>query len=133
MSNFTDTEVAYFKTQRIGRLATVGASGQPHVVPLRFRFNEELDAIDLFGGGMGKSKKFRDAGRTGVAAFVVDDFEQGPRGVEVRGRAETIMQGGDSLGRGADPEFIRLWPEYIVSWGVETEPDSPNGRPVSGK
>jgi pyridoxamine 5'-phosphate oxidase family protein len=83
---------------------------------------------------MSMSKKFRDAGRTGIAAFVVDDFAQGhPRGLEVRGRAETILEGGDALGRGADPAFIRLWPEYIVSWGIETEATKPNGRAVSAR
>jgi hypothetical protein len=32
MSAFTDAEISYMKTQRLGRLATDGADGQPHVV-----------------------------------------------------------------------------------------------------
>ncbi|MFN8536133.1 MAG: DUF559 domain-containing protein [Thermomicrobiales bacterium] len=75
MSNFTELELAFLHSQRLGRLATVNAAGEPHVVPLTFRHNAELDTLDLFGMGMAKSKKYRDVGRTGVAAFVVDDAE----------------------------------------------------------
>src|SRR4051794_37275079 len=73
MSVFTPAEIEYFNSQRLGRLATQGASSDLHVVPARFRYNAETDTIDVFGGGMGVSKKYRDVGRTGRAAFVVDD------------------------------------------------------------
>jgi pyridoxamine 5'-phosphate oxidase family protein len=33
MSVFTDSELEYLAGQRLGRIATVGADGQPHVVP----------------------------------------------------------------------------------------------------
>src|SRR5579862_7199705 len=33
MSAFTDQEIEYLAGQRLGRIATVGADGQPHVVP----------------------------------------------------------------------------------------------------
>ncbi len=75
MSHFTDLELAFLQSQRLGRLATVNAAGEPHVVPLTFRYNADLGTIDLFGMGMARSKKYRDVGRTGVAAFVVDDAE----------------------------------------------------------
>ncbi len=133
MSNFTPTELEYLKNNRLVRLATIGASGEPHVVPLRYRYNEELDTIDLIGKGMAASKKFRDAGRNSKISVVVDDTEQGPRGIEIRGEAELLLEGGEAIGPNADPEFIRLWPTYIVSWGVETEPHNPNGRRVAPK
>ncbi|GAC1652982.1 MAG: hypothetical protein NVS4B12_24620 [Ktedonobacteraceae bacterium] len=61
MSNFTQTEIDYLQSQRLGRLATVNEAGEPHVVPVSFRYNAELDTIDIGGHNMGKSKKFRDA------------------------------------------------------------------------
>jgi nitroimidazol reductase NimA-like FMN-containing flavoprotein (pyridoxamine 5'-phosphate oxidase superfamily) len=39
MSSFTPDEIAYLQSQRLGRLATVGPDGQPHVVPVSFRYN----------------------------------------------------------------------------------------------
>ena len=73
MSAFTPAEIEYLQGQQLGRLATVNESGEPHVVPVGFRHNTELDTIDISGHNLGKSKKFRDAARTGRAAFVVDD------------------------------------------------------------
>ena len=129
MSVFTPAEIEYFNRQRLGRLATQGASGDLHVVPARFSYNAETDTIDVFGGGMGASKKYRDVGRTGRAAFVVDDVpERGKqRGVEVRGSAEAMTEGGDVMS-GADPQFIRITPTYIASWGIDSEPFQPVGR-----
>jgi pyridoxamine 5'-phosphate oxidase family protein len=88
MSVFTETEIEYLSGQRLGRLATVDAEGRPHVVPVAFRYNEELDAVDIGGHNFAGSKKFRDVGKTGRAAFVVDDVlpPWRARGVEVRGR-----------------------------------------------
>jgi nitroimidazol reductase NimA-like FMN-containing flavoprotein (pyridoxamine 5'-phosphate oxidase superfamily) len=39
MSVFTELEIEYMAGQRLGRIATVGADGQPHVVPTSFRYN----------------------------------------------------------------------------------------------
>ncbi len=47
MSVFTHPEIDYLTSQRLGRLATVGPDGRPHVVPVGFRYNAELDAIDI--------------------------------------------------------------------------------------
>jgi pyridoxamine 5'-phosphate oxidase family protein len=49
MSTFSDMELDYIAEQRLGRIATVGADGQPHVVPTSFRYNAEHDAIDVGG------------------------------------------------------------------------------------
>ena len=123
MSNFTAAEIAYFATQRLGRLATVNASGEPHVVPVSFRYNVELDTIDIGGHGIGKSKKFRDAGRQGKAAFVVDDVlpPWKPRGIEVRGTAEVHTTGGQEINANFDPELIRIYPKRIIGWGIDSD------------
>ena len=132
MSVFTPAEIEYLKSLRLGRIATVGTSGDPHVGPCRYRYNEELDVLEVGGGNMGKSKKFRDAVSNGRVAFVVDDAPEPrkPRGVEVRGRAEAVSEGGDQIMRGWDPEFLRITPTRIVSWGIDTDPFQPVGRSV---
>jgi pyridoxamine 5'-phosphate oxidase family protein len=132
MSAFTEAEIEYLKSQRIGRLATVSEKGWPHVVPCRFRYNEETDTLEIGGGNFGKSKKFRDATRTGRVAFVVDDAPEPrkPRGIEVRGTVEVITEGGDQIMKGWDPEHIRVSPTYIASWGIDTDPFQPKGRAV---
>ena len=61
---------------------------------------------------MASSKKFRDAARDGRVAFVVDDVlpPWKARGIEIRGRAETLPTGGHDLMADFDPELIRLTP-----------------------
>ena len=87
MSVFSDAEIEYLASQRLGRLATVGHDGMPHVVPVAFRYNPDADTIDIGGHDFAKRKKFRDVKRTGMAALVVDDVlpPWQPRAVEVRG------------------------------------------------
>ena len=132
MSAFTETEIEYLSGQRLGRLATVDAEGRPHVVPVAFRYNEELDAVDIGGRNFAGSKKFRDVATTGKAAFVVDDVlpPWRTRGVEVRGRAEVRSEGGKEIMENFAEEMIRIHPCRIVSWGVDSDAFSPNSRSV---
>jgi pyridoxamine 5'-phosphate oxidase family protein len=121
VSVFRDAEIEYLGSQRLGRLATVGLDGMPHVVPVAFRYNPEADAIDIGGHDFAKRKKFRDVKRTGMAAFVVDDVlpPWRPRAVEVRGDATTLELGGKAIMEGFDDPIIRIVPRRIVSWGLE--------------
>ena len=123
MSAFTDAEIAYLSGQRLGRLATVGPNGEPHVVPVGFRYNPEHDTIDIGGHDFAKHKKFADVRANPKVAFVVDDLASvspwRPRGIEIRGHAEVLMSGGETFGRGYDPEIFRIRPRRIVSWGIE--------------
>src|SRR5256885_15378669 len=73
MSKFTPEEIAYFQSQRLGRLSTVSKNGEPHVVPVGFRYNPEHDSIDIGGHNIVPTKKYRDAVRYGRVAFLVDD------------------------------------------------------------
>lgn len=114
MSVFTNAELRYLAGGRqLGRIATVGADGTPHVVPVGWIYNAARDAIEIGGIELERSKKFRDIARTGRAAIVVDDLESTdpwrPRRVEVRGRAEAIA---------LPTPLIRIHPERIVSWGL---------------
>jgi pyridoxamine 5'-phosphate oxidase family protein len=121
MSVFSDAEIDYLGSQRLGRLATVGRDGMPHVVPVAFRYNADADSIDIGGHDFAKRKKFRDVRRTGVAALVVDDVlpPWRPRAVEVRGQASTLGIGGKAIMEGFDDPIIRIKPTRIVSWGLE--------------
>ena len=123
MSAFTPEEIAYLRGDLLGRLATVGRDGTPHAVPVGFSYNPGLDTIDVGGRDMTNTKKFRDVARSGRAALVVDDVRPPwrPRGIEVRGRAEAV---------GGPQPLIRIHPERIVSWGIDTDGFRSTGRPV---
>jgi pyridoxamine 5'-phosphate oxidase family protein len=116
MSVFTDREREYLGQRRLGRIATVGSDGTPHVVPVGWSYDPGRESIDVGGMHFDRTKKFRDVRRTGRAAIVIDDLLSTdpwrPRGIEVRGRAEAL--------EGERP-VIRIHPERIVSWGIESE------------
>ena len=132
MSTFTEKEIEYLNDQRLGRLATVNERGEPHVVPVAFRYNDRVDAVDIGGHNFAKSKKYRDARATGRAAFVVDDVlpPWQARGIEIRGRVEIHAEGGEEIGPGFAPDLIRIHPERIVGWGIDSDAFSPNSRSV---
>jgi pyridoxamine 5'-phosphate oxidase family protein len=111
MSVFTDEEIEYLKSQLLGRLATGRPDGQPHVVPVGFRYNAELDTIDIGGHNFARRKKYQDVQRNPRVAFLVDDLASvNPwrvRGIEVRGEAEVLTSGGEALGPGFAPEMFQ--------------------------
>jgi pyridoxamine 5'-phosphate oxidase family protein len=96
-------------------------------------FYDPEEQLLVIGGAqdMAASKKFRDARRNPEVAVVVDDLAAvdpwTPRGIEVRGRAETHLQGGEEVGRrvGAgfpfNPAWIGVRPRRILSWGIDTD------------
>jgi pyridoxamine 5'-phosphate oxidase family protein len=115
MSVFREAELAYLAGGRqLGRIATVGADGTPHVVPVAWIYNAVRDTIDVGGHELEHTKKFRDVQRSGRVAIVIDDVgdsdEWHPRGIEVRGRGEAIAM---------PTPLIRIHPERIVSWGLD--------------
>jgi pyridoxamine 5'-phosphate oxidase family protein len=111
---FTGPELRYLVGgSQLGRLATVGADGTPHVVPVAWIYNSARETLDITGFELEQTKKFRDVQRSGRAAIVIDDLESvdpwRPRGIEVRGRGEAIAM---------PTPLIRVHPERIVSWGL---------------
>jgi pyridoxamine 5'-phosphate oxidase family protein len=132
VSIFSEAELAYLTGHHLGRLATVNRAGQPHVVPIGYRYNPELDVIELGGYGFGTSKKFRDARQTGKIAFVVDDAgpDGRPRFIELRGTADCLDTGGEALGEGIDPQLIRVRPTRVISYGIEPEGTGASARDV---
>ena len=124
MAAFTEAELKYLASRKLGRLATVGPAGQPHNVPVGFRHDPETDTIVIGGDGLGTSKKARDVRRHPRVAFVVDDVlpPWRPRMLEIRGLA-TIDSGGTRIfGAGYDESLIRVRPTRIISSGINEGP-----------
>jgi pyridoxamine 5'-phosphate oxidase family protein len=95
------SEIDFLRSQRIGRLATVGPSGFPHVMPVMFEVRED-GSLEFDADGV----KLRNLQHEPRVAFVVDTM--GPRrGVAIQGRAEMIGQ-----------ERARLVPARSYSWGL---------------
>jgi pyridoxamine 5'-phosphate oxidase family protein len=132
MSVFTDKELDYLAGQRLGRIATVGADGQPHVVPTSFRYNPGYDAIDVGGLRMSQTKKVRDVRRTGRASIVVDDVlpPWSPRMLEIRGTAEVLSSGGKALSDNFEDTIVRITPVRIIGFGIDSEDRGMNARSV---
>jgi pyridoxamine 5'-phosphate oxidase family protein len=135
MSVFSPAEVAYMASQRLARIATASPDGQPHVVPVAFRYNPETDTIDVGGHGFAQRKKYRDVQRNPRVAIVIDDLASiepwRPRMIEVRGEADILPTGGETVGPGFDPPMFRIRPKRIISIGLEGEgPFQSNARSV---
>jgi pyridoxamine 5'-phosphate oxidase family protein len=114
-SVFTEAELRYLSEFRLGRIATVGKDGTPHVAPVGGSYDREHDVIEIGGRDFARSKKYHDAKRSGRAAIVIDDLASvdpwRPRGIEIRGGAEVVD----------DPPRIRIRPQRIVSWGLDDD------------
>lgn len=126
MSIFTQNELEYLRKQRLGRLATVDVEGNPHVVPVGFRYNQATDTIDIGGHGIGKTRKWFDARKHPRVAFVVDDVlpPWQPRSIEMLADVEFLETGGEQFGNGFSPQIMRLHPVKIIAWGIDEEKQS---------
>jgi pyridoxamine 5'-phosphate oxidase family protein len=133
MSTFTDKESDYLRGQPLGRMATTGSDGEPHVAPVGFRLDEGTETILVGGHGMRMTKKWRDLRANQKIAFLVDDLASTnpwtPRGIEIRGTAELHDEGGEQrFGEGWDSAWFAVVPQRIVSWGIEAPAFSEGGR-----
>ena len=122
--SFTAEEVAYLRSQPLGRLATVSPEGQPDVVPVAFEF----DGANFWVGGPGASvlatRKFRHvlAGNRRVALVVDDLVSFEPfiaRGIRIYGDADRPVERDGMVGPGS---YLRITPAVSWSWNMEGEP-----------
>ena len=98
---FTAAELDFLRSQRIGRFATVGPSGWPHVTPVMYTMNDD-GSLDFDVDGV----KLRNLVAEPRGAMVVDAM--GPkRGVAMQGQVELIA-----------PERARLKPVRKFAWGL---------------
>ncbi len=136
MSVFTANELEFLLSQRLGRLATVNPEGKPQNAPVAFRYNAELDAIEIGGRFMTQSKKYKNVLTNPHIAFVIDDVIPQPwqvRGVEIRGTAESVPTGGKLIfgeDYDADETIIRVTPTQIIGWGLDGSAYQQNNRKV---
>lgn len=124
MASFSEAELTYLATQRLGRLATVAPDGSPQNSPTGFRYNPKFDTIDIGGLHLGTTRKFRNIQKNNRVAFVIDDIPSldpyRVRCVEIRGTAEALTDQ-PLLRPGLSPELIRIHPTRVISFGI-TEP-----------
>lgn len=120
MTAFSKSELAYMAEGRLGRLATIGADGLPHVVPLGWSYNPVLDTIDVGGRDFAATKKFRNVRANPKVALVIDDVlpPWQPRCVMVRGEAEALDEAIGATGEALGP-IIRIRPTQVLSWGLD--------------
>ena len=116
--SFSEEESAYLRSQRLARIATVAADGQPDVVPVGFEF----DGTYVYVGGIdpAKTRKFRNvrAGNTKVA-LVIDDLVSAtpwtPRYLRIYGNAELV----ERQGQFGPAAYMRITP--TMSWSFNLE------------
>jgi pyridoxamine 5'-phosphate oxidase family protein len=121
--SFTDEEVAYIRSQRLARVATVAADGQPDVVPVGYEF----DGTHFYIGGMdpASTRRARNirAGNDKVA-LVIDDLASvnpwSPRYLRVYGTAE-LVERRNQFGL---QQVMKVTPG--ISWSANL-----SGRPLS--
>ncbi|GED98965.1 pyridoxamine 5'-phosphate oxidase family protein [Gordonia crocea] len=61
---FTDSELAYLKSQRLGRLATQKPNGTLQNSPVGFSVNDD-GTVDVGGYNMDQSRKYRNVAENG--------------------------------------------------------------------
>jgi pyridoxamine 5'-phosphate oxidase family protein len=128
--SFTDEEIAYLRSQRLARIATVAQDGQPDVVPVGYEFDDG----QFYVGGMDlkRTRKFRnvEAGNAKVA-LVIDDLVSTdpwtPRFMRVYGTAEWTERPGQ-FGPG---DYLRITPTISWSWNLDGQPFG-DGSSTSG-
>jgi pyridoxamine 5'-phosphate oxidase family protein len=125
--SLSEKELAYVKSQRLARIATVSADGQPDVAPVLFTFDGKRFLIG--GLNLRGTLKYKNAVATQRAALVIDDLASTeplmPRGIKMHGSTR-ITQAEGALGPG---EYIEFTPEQYWSWGVDA-PAFDQGKPV---
>ena len=114
---FTPQERDYLQTQRLARLATVAADGQPTVDAVGFTFDDGRFYIG--GRNLPATRKYRnvDAGHRQVA-LIIDDLTSvqpwAPRGIKIHGSAEIVERDG-MFGPG---QYLEITPVVSWSWGI---------------
>jgi pyridoxamine 5'-phosphate oxidase family protein len=118
---FTDAELTYLHSQRLGRLATLAPDGTLQNSPVGFDVDDEAGVISIYGRDLGNTRKFHNVAANGKAAFVVDDIVSFDpwtvRCLEVRGVGQALTQQAPPNSY-MSSEVICIHPRRIISWGM---------------
>jgi len=123
MSVFSAAELKYLEEgDKLARLATIDPTGAPHVVPVGWNYNPELDTIDIGGRNFSATRKFRNVQSNPRVALVIDDVlpPWQPRSVQVRGEAEALQRATWPDGSPREA-IIRVKPTKVVSRGLDSQ------------
>jgi PPOX class probable F420-dependent enzyme len=142
MTALSGAVAEFIGAARVGRLGTVGADGQPLVVPICYAFDgaalfSAIDAKPKRAGGR-RLRRVRNIAENPRVSVAIDHYEEDwsrLRYVIIQGSAE-ILDSGPDYGRGVamllakypqyealplDPErglMIKVTPRSILSWSL---------------
>jgi len=126
---FSEEEIAYLRSQRLARVATVAEDGQPDVVPVGFEFDGTHFHIGGFDPAKARRTRNVQAGNHKVA-LVVDDLASvepwSPRYLRVYGTAELVER---ETRFGLVP-VMKVTPEISWSLNLSGEWNAGGGGPV---
>ncbi len=117
---FDDLERDYLAGQRLARLATVSATGQPDADAVGYEFDGERFYIG--GRRFTQSRKYKNvAAGNRLVSLIVDDVASvdpwRPRGVKVYGTAEIVQRDG----RFGPGDYFAITPAVSWSWGLDAD------------
>jgi pyridoxamine 5'-phosphate oxidase family protein len=130
---FTQAELEYLHSQRLGRLATLAPDGTLQNSPVGFAVDDEAGVINIYGRDLANTRKFHNVAANGKVAFVVDDIVSfdpwNVRCLEIRGVGEALT-GQAPPSPYMSSEVIRVYPRRIISWGMGTDGQQGSKRNV---
>ena len=103
----TDAEQAFLAETPVGRVASLGGDGFPHVTPVRLTWNGEAVEFETNGG----SQKMSNIRRNPRIAILFDGDKK--RGLLLQGTADIVR---DATGK--DQALVRLRPSKVRSWRI---------------
>jgi nitroimidazol reductase NimA-like FMN-containing flavoprotein (pyridoxamine 5'-phosphate oxidase superfamily) len=127
-------EERFLSDNEIGRLATIGANGLPHVVPVCYVYRSG----SLWVATDYETKKFRNVLSNNKVALVVDTGYDSNRGMLIQGRARIYEKGHEfrkvyavffrkfnwvkaSPWKEREVPFIKILPTRKACWGPRLE------------
>ncbi len=117
---FSEREAAFVRSQRLLRLATVAADGQPDADVVAFEWDGRRFVIG--GHQLERSRKFKNvADGHRKVSLILDDLASvqpwRPRGIKIHGIATPVEQ----VGRFGLGHYLTIEPLVSWSWGLDGE------------
>lgn len=131
-AELSERQRRFIEQPRIGRLATIGPAGAPHIAPVWYRFEDGVFLVLTDRG----SQKQRNVERDPRVEFCIDDDEPPYHTVIIRGRASieptrgaewrlalAVHYLGDEAGHryvaandNPNGVLLRIVPERVIGW-----------------